>query len=285
VILFLASLVITGCGVDVTVDETRPSRPSPLGEHFDPAKTGTLRVSVAWKGALPKVEPFLSFATPIKEPPHENAQYWPNPFAPAVDPRSKGVAEVAVILRGIDHELSKPWDIPAARVEMKDLAMNVLQGKATSKVGFVRRGENLEMVSLDPAHYALQARGDAFFTYHFPFAEQPRTRTLDTCGRVELNGGLGRFWMRSTLYVVEHPYVAQTDAGGSAVLEQVPEGEYQLVLCHPRWQVMKVEHDPNWGQAIRLVFHPPLEVTRYVRIRRGETETIDETFFEARFAP
>jgi hypothetical protein len=283
--ILLSAFLVAGCDLEEGAEELQPSPPATLGQEFDPAKTGTLKVRVVWEGKVPTVEKFVSYATPIKEPPHPPARKWPNPFAPIVDATSGGLAEVVVLLRGVDLERSKPWDLPTVRVVMKDYAMKVHQGDRVSKTGFVRRGEAVEMTSLDEPHYAIQGRNDAFFTYHFPTPNQPRNRTLTETGQVALRGGLGRFWMQSTLYVTDHPYVALTNREGIAVLEQVPEGDYQVVLCHPRWQVNKVEYDPNWGDANRLFFHPPLEWSHSAHIRPGKTEVIEEAFSEARFTP
>src|SRR5262249_39172772 len=137
-----------------------------------------------------------------------------NPHAPAIDPATRAVKDAVVFLRGIDPRRSRPWDHPPVRVEMRDYLLVVRQGAAEGRVGFVRRGDGVEMVSAQPAFHALQARGAAFFTLMFPDPGGPRTRRLGRAGVVELTSAAGHFWMRGHLFVDDHPYYARADAAG-----------------------------------------------------------------------
>jgi hypothetical protein len=67
----------------------------------------------------------------------------------------------------------------------------------------------------------------------------------------------------------------RTDARGDFRLERVPEGEYELTAWLPSWEVARVDHDPNWGVAAFVIFAPPLERGRRVRVRRGRVEQVE----------
>src|SRR5262249_17392835 len=102
---------------------------------------------------------------------------------------------------------------------------HVLQGAADGRTGFVHRGEEVEMVSEQPAFHSLQARGAAFFTLAFPDADRPRRRRLSRTGLVELSSGAGYVWMRGYLFVDGRPAYSGAEAGGRFGRGQVPPGE------------------------------------------------------------
>jgi len=57
--------------------------------------------------------------------------------------------------------------------------------------------------------------------------------TFDQAGTVVLGCNI-HDWMKAYIYVVDTPYYARTDASGHLSLENVPDGEYKLVVMHPR---------------------------------------------------
>ena len=271
--LFLAVLN-AGCGKQPPSPPS-PRPPTPLGAKFDLADTGVLAGRVTWDSEVPRVEPFRSPPSPSLPPPRAAVRDWPNPLRPLVANSARGLGDLAVFLRAVDPERARPWHQPPVRIEQRELQMKVHQGDVASRLGFVRRGEEAEMVSCDREDYLLRARGAACFTLPFLDPDQPLRRTLNETGIVELTGGAGRFWMRAFLFVSEHPYFARTDENGDFVLEQVPDGEYELALWMPRWQVSGTDYDPNCNLASRVTFRRPLELTRRVRVRRGETTQCD----------
>lgn len=40
-------------------------------------------------------------------------------------------------------------------------------------------------------------------------------------------------WMSAWVYTADHPYVAVTDASGAFLIEDVPEGEFEVTIWHP----------------------------------------------------
>jgi hypothetical protein len=191
-----------------------------------------------------------------------------NPNAPAIDPPNRGVAGAVVFLRGVPADRARPWDHAAVRVEQRDRRLHILQGEAASRVGFVRTGDEVEMVSRDPLFHALHAGGVAFFSLTFPDPDQPRSRRLTSRGLVELTSAAGYYWMRGYLFVDDHPYYTRTDAQGRFRLDRVPPGRYELVCWHPSWLEARHDRDPETSLVIRVAFRPPVERRQQVEVPR-----------------
>jgi len=184
----------------------------------------------------------------------------PHPNLPRIDPETHGIAGAVVTLRGIDASNAKPWDHPPVTIELHDERPLVRQGDAPpDNVGFVRRGDVVTMVSRQNQFHLLRARGAAFWSLTFPDADRPRTRRLDTEGRVDLTSAAGYYWMHGYLFVSDHPYWTRTAADGRWELRDVPVGEYQVVVWLPSWRVAKVERDPESGAVARWTMSAGLE--------------------------
>ena len=88
--------------------------------------------------------------------------------------------------------------------------------------------------------------------------------------------------------ILHHPAFQKLEAswrGLRYLVEQVPEGEYELTVWMPSWHVARVDHDPGTNLATVVWFHPPLEVRRKVTVRRGEAARVDVAVSEANFRP
>jgi hypothetical protein len=276
-LLAISLSLLPGCenGVRQPPGEPAPQAAIATPNSFDPATAGTIQGQVTWKGDIPHVTPFrVRTIMPPPSPPQPK-RLRDNPNAPAVDARSRGVGNAVVYLRAVDPRHARPWDLPPVRVEQRDQRFHVRQGASDSLVGFVRRGDAVEMLSRDEAFYSLHAGGAAFFTLVFPDPDQPLFRRLNQKGLVELTSGAGSFWMRAYLFVADHPYYARTDADGRFTLRQVPPGRYDVVCWLPDWHEARHERDPETGLVTRLFFQPPLEVVRPLTLGPGEAQTMD----------
>jgi hypothetical protein len=183
-----------------------------------------------------------------------------NPNAPRIDARTKGIDGAVVFLRGVDRARARAWNLPKATVEQRDCQFQIVQGADSSNVGFVRPGDEIEMVSRDPWLHALHAGGSSFFTLMFPDPDQPLQRRLVGPGLVELSSNAGYFWMRGYLFVDFHPYYCRADREGRFTLKDVPPGAYQLVAWLPNWNVARQERDPESGLVSRIAFEHAFEV-------------------------
>lgn len=275
-------LLAVGCA-ETPPPDSSDTKPSPASAaRFDLSRTGTIEGQLSWAGAVPNVPLMHSSPTPLKPPPQEVIRTWKNPFIPQVD-STGGVEDAVVFLSGVEPERARPWDHPPARVELRDYRIQVSQGAARSRSGFVRQGTKVEIRSGDAMQYVLRGRGAAYFTHQFVEPNRPRRRLFADRGIVQLGEGTGRFWMRGFLFVGDHPYFTRTDPHGHFCLEQVPEGEYDLSFFLPNWQIRKIERDSSWTQASDVTYGRPLVLVRKVRVHAGQTTWANAEVTESAF--
>jgi hypothetical protein len=262
-------LLTTGCGTEPTFllpDAVSPA-PAAAATRFDPTRCGTITGQVTWAGEIPAAPPFL-YGVPSGDG-NFVTKTVTGPNQPRIDPATRAIAGVVVTLRGIDPTAARPWDHPPVRVEVDDGAVRVRQGQCY-RVGFVRTGAGVEVVSRDAGYHVLRGRGDDFFSLALPAADQPRTRAFTRPGRVELSSGTGWYWARADLFVTDHPYWTVTDAAGRFALPQVPAGRVEVVVWHPSWLPARQDRDPETGLVTRMTYAMPLERTTPVVIAAGE---------------
>ncbi len=280
----LPFLLFLGC-------EDRPPAEEPSNSSdrvcflFDAHSTGTITGQVTWIGEAPNVEPLVAPVSPQMEQSGGEWLKWPNPNAPVVERKSKGVGNAVVFLHGVDPQKAKPGNHAPVCVEQRDYQLHVVQGGADSQVGFVRRGDAVELVSRQDAFHSLRAGGAAFFTLAFPDRDEPLARKLDQTGVVELSSAAGYFWMRAYLFVDEHPYYCRTDAAGRFKLDQVPFGKYQIVCWLPNWHKHGHDRDPETTRFSRWYFAAPLEVSKSVSVKSGLTTEVNFSVSSESFAP
>jgi hypothetical protein len=274
-------LVVAGCS-----DAPRPASPvtPSVATDFDPAQAGNIQGQVMWEGEVPVVPAFEYRRNLPSGNAAEPRLVRENPNTPVIDAKSGGVAGAVVFLRGMEARHARPWDWPSVRVELRDRRLHIVQGNTDSRIGFVRQGQPVEMVSRESVFHSLHADGAAFFSLTFPDPDRPRQRSLDARGLVELSSAAGYYWMRAYLFVDEHPYYTRTDAQGRYQLTQVPPGQYQLVCWLPSWKVARHERDPETTVIARLYFGKPVEQERQVEVRTGSTTTVGFTVSSALFS-
>jgi hypothetical protein len=160
---------------------------------------------------------------------------------------------------------------------MRDCQFHVIQGLDESAIGFVRRGEPVQMVSADSHFHMLHADGAVFWNFAFPDPGMPLSREVEKKGIVELSSGAGYFWMRAYLFIDDHPYYARTDKEGRFTLSQVPPGRYEVVCWLPNWREARHERDPETGMISRLYFEEPITAIQTVVIGNNERARIHFT--------
>jgi hypothetical protein len=229
---------------------------------------------VTWSGPVPTTASYRAPVSPSGELAGGARRFWPSPNAPVIAPSTGGVANAVVFLRGVDPRRSRPWDHPPVRVEFREYQLYVCQGSTDARTGFVRRGDTIEMTSTQALFHSLQVRGAAFFALTFPEPGLVCHRRLERAGVVELQSGVGCFWMRGHLFVDDHPYYARTDAQGRFRLPQVPPGEYDLVCWLPNWHEAERELDADTGLICRLAFQPPFEVVQHIHLADRQTQSV-----------
>ena len=216
----LCASVLAGCDADTPLTPPAPP-PVDSSTQFDPQTAGAIVGQVTWAGDLPVVAPFQAPVSPLCEQVRGPKRDWPNPNAPIIDPQNRGVGAV-VFLRGVDPQRAHPWALDPVRVESRDYQIRIRQGDAEGGVGFVHRGDRIELESKQNVFQSIQARGADFFALTFPDEGTVRSRVLDRDGVVELSSNAGQFWMRAYLFVDDQPYYARTGADGRFALQKVP---------------------------------------------------------------
>lgn len=276
VILPLVLLALTaGCEGEASFEsppaatgELEPAPSPPAASTFDPASCGRITGRVSWAGQLPAAPPFI-YGVP-KPAGGFDIRLIPNPNRPDIDAKSRAVAGAMVFLRGVNPTAAKPWVLPPVTVELKDRNIAIRQGESEPRrVGFVRRGDAVSMVSKEPVYHVLRGRNAAYFSLTFPDPDQPIFRTFDKTGRVELSSGAGYYWASADLFVTDHPYYTVTDRAGNFAFEQVPAGPVEVVAWLPGWEVVKQERDPESGMVVRQTYATPKEAAKRVTVAAG----------------
>lgn len=282
-IVAIGLLAAVGCQEDAG-SVAPPAAVVDLGELFDANTTGTIQGQVTWRGDLPAIAPFrvhsyLDYANAGRI----RGEY-AHPHQPDIDPETRGIGEVVIIIRNVKSPQSKSWAHAPVQVETDSQRLTIHQGNQPARVGFVRRGDEAAFISRDVTYHTVRARGAVFFTLPFVAADQPTRRRLDQPGIVELSEGTGMYWRRAYLFVLEHPYAVLSDRTGKFVLGQVPAGTYQLTAWMPNWHVERQERDPETAIISRVIFAPAVELAETVTVTAGTATDVSFTFASDLFA-
>jgi hypothetical protein len=279
-------LLVLGCSDGVS-DPDVDAAPATLGaSRFNAASAGIIRGHVVWNGDLPAVPALKVGQIALYGPPFDKMHVRDNPNAPIISLGSRGVADAVVFLDGIDPENARPWNHGHVRIEQREGRLHVLQEGVDSRLGFVRPGDDVGLVSKDSFPHALRASGAAFFTLAFPDPDQPLMRRFERKGVVELSSGLGYYWIRGYLFVDKNPYYVRTDNKGRFMLRDVPPGRYRLVCWHPSWVEECHERDPETSLISRYYFRQPVQQEQQVQVTPHGTIAVrfqlDTDLFERR---
>jgi plastocyanin len=100
-------------------------------------------------------------------------------------------------------------------------------------VSVVQKGTQMRFPNKDKAdHHVKVLSGPQFFEFQIYTKKEPAAVVLDKPGQITLQCLLHN-WMNAHIYVVDTPYFNKTSKTGSAVLQDLPAGEYELHVTHP----------------------------------------------------
>lgn len=273
VLPLLLLVALNGCGPTSSVPEPMVPVPERSGDQFDADDSGAISGCVRWEGPLPTVATFRSYQFVNQINPSDSVRSFANPNAPQID-CARQLGGAVVLLVGVSPQRGRPWDHPPASVELHDGALIVRQGQRQGRLAVVRTGGGLTFHNSGRHPHTIRGRGDDFFSLPLVPPVRERRWRLHRPGLVELSSGSGAFWMRAYALVSDHPYVAVTGTDGAFQLEQVPAGDYRLVVSHPSWQVVETDRNPDnlriWEARFGAWIHREVPV----RVRAGQRTTL-----------
>ena len=143
-------LLLAGCQPPPAARQETP--PTPLGAHFDAKETGTIRGQVVWSGAIPKVDAIKLL---VSSPGFENE--YPNPNSPTIDLKTQAMKDVLVFLRKVEPARSRPWSHDPVEVAFDESRLQIHQGERKTRLGIVRRGDEIACVAREKRNHTLEA--------------------------------------------------------------------------------------------------------------------------------
>lgn len=263
-------LSVVGCDGPLKVEV--PERPQPVerpaNDQYDSARSGTITGIVRWNGPVPVVEPVSVVGFRLGEP--LVARPLSNPNSPRI--ANGGLGSAFVRLEGVDPRRAKP--MAPVSVEVALDADGITIAGPLRRVAGVPLGSEIRLVNRIAGIGGIRARGAEFYSHLFPETDRGTTRGASRRGWTTFSSTSGQFWAVADLFVGEHPYFANTDSDGRFRFEDVPDGEYELVVWHPHWKVAGHELDPESGVVARWKYQPPVEIRTTVRVGIGSVSNV-----------
>lgn len=100
-------------------------------------------------------------------------------------------------------------------------------------VSIVQAGTRMRFPNRDMTEHHLKVlSGPSAFEFKVYTRKEPEPTLMDKVGLVTLQC-LIHDWMSAHIYVVDSPWFGKTSRAGSAVIEGVPAGEYDVYITHP----------------------------------------------------
>ena len=100
-------------------------------------------------------------------------------------------------------------------------------------VSVVQTGTKMRFPNRDRGeHHIKVLSGPSVFEHKVYTRKEPEPTLLDKPGQITLQC-LIHDWMNAHIYVVDSPWFGKTSKSGSAVIENIPAGEYDVFVTHP----------------------------------------------------
>lgn len=100
-------------------------------------------------------------------------------------------------------------------------------------VSVMQAGTKLRLPNRDRTeHHVKVLSGPSAFEHKVYTRREPEPVLLDKLGQITIQCLL-HDWMSAHIYVVDTPWFNKTGRGGSAVLENLPAGEFDVFVTHP----------------------------------------------------
>jgi len=100
-------------------------------------------------------------------------------------------------------------------------------------VSVVQTGTRVRFPNKDRTEHHLKVlSGPSAFEFKVYTRKEPDPTLLDKPGQITLQCLL-HDWMNAHIYVVDSPWFGKTSRSGSAVIENIPPGDYEIHVTHP----------------------------------------------------
>lgn len=122
-------------------------------------------------------------------------------------------------------------------VPISDITIDNKDCRFDPLVGIAFRGRNFVIKNSDPMFHnvklsvILQDKRMTVYNLNFPKKDQFMTMPIKVTGLHQIKCD-AHSWMRSYIYVSEHPYVAITDSSGNFEIKDLPPGRYKVKIWH-----------------------------------------------------
>src|SRR5262249_35026691 len=136
---------------------------------------------------------------------------YPNPNTPTIDLKTQAIKDVLVFLRKVEADRSHSWWHDSVEVAFDDARLQVHQGGRKTRIGIVRRGDEIACVARERRNHTLEVRGASVFSLPLVVPDKITRRKLEHPGILELSSGSALYWLRGHLWVGEHPYAVVTN--------------------------------------------------------------------------
>lgn len=148
------------------------------------------------------------------------------------------------------------WAVPVgasvpATIPAQPLVVEQRMMKFEPYVSIVQTGTLLRLSNRDRVeHHVKTLSGPQSFEYKLYLREPPEPVRLSRPGHAVLQCLL-HDWMAAHVYAVDTPWFAKSNRDGSAVIESVPAGEYEIHFAHPNVNLAS-QVIPAFPRRVRL---------------------------------
>jgi len=234
---------------------------------------GTIKGTVKWQGALPRLTPSdinkdPQVCDPLGQKHRDLERLLVSP--------NGGVANAVVFLKNVTA--GKAMDLPLER-----RFLNQKNCRYEPHILLVPEQALLTVRSSDPLLHTVHMSGSADYNLPFTTQGQEITRPMTREGVVDLRCNAGHVWMNGEAIVASNPYYAVTDSEGNFELTNVPAGQYEIEAWHEGWRV--VGEAPMYDvmtqvRVKRPVFSDSVTVNKSVTVPAGGTADVHFTLSE-----
>ena len=190
---------------------------------------GAIKGRLVFKGDPPA-------PAPLQIPPGQFPVGVPQPVAEdlLVDPKTNGIANVVVFVRGKDVKVNPQVD---AAARAKPVALTARNMRFAPHVVIVQTGQNLQVTNGDPCDHNLNVGSyrNPASNHLLPAGGQPALEkfAVEEAVPVRVTDNLYP-WMGAWVVVPPTPYAAVTKPDGSFEIPAVPVGEVEMQLWHEK---------------------------------------------------